>query len=349
MEKIEISMKDYKLLESAIDGMSEEKLIKSHTALINKTCKNDYREIKDCAVEFIDYFLCRDWGRSIVYHYNGGAIKFIYSKYLSDYFKNSITELLKDDVQSEILSNALNSDKNINDMSEEEIKEIHLSIKEHYRNVDEERSNISGNFLTYLFKLDGKGVTSYIKNNIDKLYFVSRILLTSGLNDRASFYSGRGVVSSDLCEKNLIEIFKKLIKYDTKYGINFVNMVMDIETLGATEFINSFKNFAANNFKYEKRNIEKSNISLDGVEGDARYAVGVISIFGAMNNSNKDFQIEESKYMKTRFISAINPILKKINPDFYEEINSQDCDEDYDDEYDDDDDFHYTKTKSYWR
>ena len=345
MENIEISMKDYKLLESAIDGMSEEKLIKSHTALINKTCKNEYREIKDCGVEFIDYFLCRDWGRSIVYQYNSGAIKFIYSKYLSDYFKNSVKELLKDDEQSEILSNALNSDKNINDMSEEEIKEIHLSIKEHYRNVDEKRSNIAPNFLTYLLKLDGKGVTSYIKNNIDKRYLVSRILLTSGLNDRASFYSGRGVVSSDLCEKNLIEIFKKLIKYDTNYGLNFVNMVMDMETLGATEFINSFKNLAANNFEYEKRNIEKSNISLDGVEGDARYAVGIISIFGTINNTNKYFQIEESNCMKERFIAAINHILKKISPDFYEEINSQDNDDDYDE----DDDYDYPKIKAYWR
>lgn len=335
MKKIEISMEDYRAFESSIDRMNEQDLIKSHTALINKTCKNNYREIKDCGVRFIECFLERDWGRSIVYEYNDGAINFIYSKYLSDYFKNFIKELLKDDEQSEILYNALNSDKHINDMSEEEIKHIYSSLKEHYKNTNEEKPNITPGFKVYLFKLDGKGVTSYIKNNIDKLYFVNRILSTSGLCNRASFYSGRGVNHGDLSDENLTEIFKKLIKYDTNYGLNFVNMVMNMETLGATEFINSFKNLAENNFQYEKQNIEKSNISLDGLENESRDAVAFISILGAMNNKNKVFEIQATEMMKKIFISSINPILEEISPEFYEQINSQ---------------YYggYAKTKRYW-
>lgn len=322
MEKIEISMEDYNNLETQIDRINEQQLVKSHTALINKTCKNDYWEIKDCGVEFIKKFLTRDWGRSIVYEYTTGAIKFIYSKYLSDYFKNSIKELLKNDEITDIVANALNSDKNINDMSEEEIKQIHLSIKEHYSNTEEINSSIAPYFLTYLFKLDGEGVTSYIKNNIAKEFFASHILSTSGLCDRASFYSGRGVNYGDLNERNLAEIFKKLIKYDTNYGVSFVNMVMNMKTLGATEFINSFYGLANNNFEYKKQNINESNISLDGLEGESRDVVALMSILSSMHNRNNGYQVMASENMKTLFIATINPVLQEINPDVCKQNNT---------------------------
>ena len=88
--------------------------------LKGKILKDEYRTIEDCAVDFVGDLLTRDWGRSIVYIYNKKESDFISSKYLSDYFKDSISQLL-DGTKSKEIENILNSDKDINEMSEEDI------------------------------------------------------------------------------------------------------------------------------------------------------------------------------------------------------------------------------------
>lgn len=319
----EISMDDYEKIESRIDSMTtEEELIESHKRLAGKTCKTDYYEIKDCGVEFIKKFLSRDWGRSIVYRYSQGAENFIQSKYLSDYFKTSIRELLSSEELSEEVVNAINSDKLINEMSAEELSGIYSSIRDFYRKSEQETSNIAGSIMSFLYKLNGKGVVSFIKNNVNNRDLASHILLTSGLNDRASYYSGRGVNYGDLNEKNLIAIFGKLLKLDQSYATEFVEMVKQMKTLGATEFINSFMNFAASGFKSEYLKNEDSNISLDGLYGQARDTVAFVSIFSAMSRGNDmDYQISASEGMKHSFISRIRPILMEINPEFTYDYN----------------------------
>lgn len=314
----EISMDDYRKIESRIDSMtSEEQLIETHKQLIGSSFKSDYWKVNDCGVEFIGKFLSRDWGRSIVYHYSQGAQDFIHSKYLSDYFKNSIKELLlEENVSDEILS-ILNSDKLINDMTEEEILLIHSAIKDFYRkSTDLDKDNVANYFMSFLYKLNGKGVVSYIKNNVNNNDLASRILTTSGLNDRASFYSGRGVNYGDLSDKNLEEIFRKLLKIDLDYAMNFIDMVRQMKTLGATEFINSFKRFASNDFKSDLSNVEDSNVSLDGVYDEARDVIAFSSIFSLMSRGNdQDYQTRASEQMKNVFISRIKPILKSIDID----------------------------------
>lgn len=324
----EISIDDYNEIKARIDSMTtEEELIESHKRLAGKTCKTDYYEIKDCGVEFIKDFLSRDWGRGIVYRYSQGPENFIQSKYLSDYFKTSIRELLsKEDLSDEVV-NAINSDKLINDMSNEELGEIYSSIKDFYRKSEQETVNIAGSIMSFLYKLNGKGVISFIKNNVNNRDLASHILLTSGLNDRASYYSGRGVNYRDLNEKNLIAIFGKLLKLDQSYATEFVEMVKQMKTLGATEFINSFMNFAASGFKSENLNNEDSNISLDGLYGQASDTVAFVSIFSAMSRGNDmDYQISASERMKHSFISRIRPILMEINPEFtYDYNQSYNC------------------------
>lgn len=314
----EISIDDFKRIESEIDSiMSEEELIKTHKKLIGISCKCDYWETKDCGIEFINTFLSRDWGRSIVYHYSQGAKKFIQSKYLSDYFKSSIKELLSNkELDSEVL-NTLNSDKTINDMSEKELLSINSAIKNFYaKSSGTEEPNISNCLMSLLYKLDGPGVISFIKNNVNKRDLASHILLTSGLTDSGSYYSGRGVNYGDLNENNLVAIFSKLLKIDGDYATNFVEMVNKMKTLGATEFINTFMNFAINGFKVEALNLESNNVSLDEVYGEARDIIGLISIFSVMNKGNdQDYQIRASEQIKDSFMSKIKPILQSINPD----------------------------------
>lgn len=320
----EISMDYFKNFESKIDlnTTREEELIEAHIELVNKSCKDDYYEIKDCGIEFIEKFLSRDWGRSIVYQYTPEAEKFIKSKYLSDYFKNSIIELLSQYYLSDEVLNTLNSDKPINDMSEEEIKAIYSALNECYPKT-KRNDKIASCFMSFLYKLDGKGVTSFIKNNISNYDLANHILLTSGLSSRASYYSGRGVNYGDLNDNNLIAIFNKLLKIDIDYAINFVDMVQKMKTLGATEFIKSFKNLAINDFKIDCITFDDSNFSLDGVYGEARDNIAFISIFSAMNQKNDNYQTIASKRMKASFMLRVKPILLKINPNYYEEQHKQ--------------------------
>lgn len=270
-----------------------------------KKIVDENRTIEDCGVNFIKNLLGCDWGRSIVVTYSDAQMDFIKSKYLSNYFKENIKELLNG-LMSDEVRNLLDSDKDINQMDEKEIKLLNDTIDEYYNNGGKtKKPNISGYFLTYLYKLDGNGVTSFIKNNIDGESIARHILLTSGLNDRASYYSGRGVMSCDLNTDHLCEIFIKLFRLDSEYAFNFVNMVYDMKTLGATEFINSFIRLGINKFKYQKRNKEDSNISFDGVEDEARFGVAFGTIMSSMYGKDEDYQIEASKQMKLSFLYKI--------------------------------------------
>lgn len=313
----EISMDKYNEIVLCLDSnVTENDLIKAHKRLIGKTCKNDYYDIKDCGVKFIYNVLCRDWGRSMVYHYSKGASNFIDSKYLSDYFKTSIKELLASENINDEVKNAINSDKLFNDMSEEEIKAIYSSIQDFYKKAEERPTNVANFIMLYLYKLDGKGVTSFIKNNVDHRDLASHILRTCGLNDRASYYSGRGVNYSDLSDGNLVAIFRKLLKLDKNYAIEFVEMVKQMKTLGATEFINSFMNFAVNDFKSENLKTEDSNVSLDGLHDEVRDNAAFASILSIMSRGNDTYyQTTATEEMKNSFISRIAPILMEINPD----------------------------------
>lgn len=316
----EIREEEYNRIMSGMGSMTLNQLIQAHKMLAGKSCKTYYETIKDCGVEFLEELFNLDWGRTIIYHYSTGAQEFFKSEYLSDYFKESIKKLLSQEELSDVVNNALNSDKLINDMSEEEIKAIRSSIHDFYNNSDPEEPNISGYFISLVYKLDGKGAISYMKNTIDNSSLASRILLTTGLNDRASYYSGRGVIYGDLNEEHLVEIFNKLLKIDQNYAVEFVKMVMSMKTLGATEFITSFENFARNNFVLEPSPIDNKNISLDGVYGDARFSMASIALgLTRIRGNDMDYQISVSEDMKESFISSIRDILNRINPDVYNE------------------------------
>lgn len=316
-------MNEYDKIISSIDSMTSDKqLIEAHKKLIGKTCKDDCYEIKDCGVQYIYKFLSRDWGRSLVCRYSNGAEKFMHSKYLSDYFKASIRKLLSTETLSDEVKDAINSDKLFNDMSEEELSVICSAVQNFYKKIEQRPVNIASSIMLYLYKLDGEGVISFIKNNVDRRELASHILRTCGLNDRASYYSGRGVNHSDLSEKNLIAIFKKLLKLDKNYAIEFVKMIKQMKTLGATEFINSFMNFATNDFKSNNLKIEDSNISLDGLHDQARDNAAFASILSIMGRGNDMYyQTTASEEMKSSFMSSIAPILVEIDPEHVQRYN----------------------------
>lgn len=323
MENNDFTKIDIYEFESRIDSMTtKEELIESHKGLVGKSCERDYYVNKDYGIIFIDRFLSRDRGRSIVYHYSKGAKEFINSKYLSDYFKTIIREFLSSEKISDEVLNTINSDKLINDMSEEELSGIYSSIKNMNGKSNNEIEYMADLLLSLLFKLNGKGVMSFIKNNLNNEDLASRILLTSGMMNRGSFYSGRGVNLGDLNEENLIEIFIKLLKIDQNYASEFVEMVKQMKTLGATEFVNTFMNFANNGFKSNNLEIDDNNVSLDGLYDSARNIAALASIISMMSRGDDmNYQIKTSERIKQYFIMGIKPILIKINPEFTYDYN----------------------------
>lgn len=312
--KNDISYKKYKEnYYGKIDSLTENELIDAVEYLKGKRTSDEYDEIEDCAVNLVSRLLTMDWGRSIVIEYTKEHRNFFKSEYLSKYFKESIKELLGENISEELL-NILNGNKNINDMTEEEIKAIKTEIDEYYRvNKKSEKPNISSRFMSYLYKLDGKGVISYIKNNIDSASLARHILLTSGLNDRSSYYSGRGVNYGDLSDKHLAEIYRKLLVLDYNYASNYVGLVNRMRTLGATEFIDSFIRFGYSGFGYaDKNSLSESNISLDGVSGRAAYLVGAISLFESSRRDD-DYQLDATEGMKEAFHHRIDLIHRKVS------------------------------------
>lgn len=319
---VNIDKEVYKNVKNEMERMTTEELIKVHKSLIGK--KIDYYEIEDCSVDFVRKLIDLDWGRTIAYKYSDDLNEFIQSKYLSDYIKTSIKELLSNEKLSNVVLNALNSDKLINDMTEKEIKSICLALKDFSNKREKEYAGkffmpttIASVFKPYIFKLDGEGIKSFIKNDIPKEELASRILDTSGLNPRSSYYSGRGVNRGDLNETMLVSIFEKLLKLDKNYANEFVEMVKKMKTLGATEFIDSFIIFVARGFDSKKFKPQDNNFSLNGVYGDARYSVAIASLFAAMSNSHDSVsQDYATREIKSAFIRNIELMMKKNDPDF---------------------------------
>lgn len=300
----------------AVEENDVNALIKLHKELIGKYVKPyEYLEqIVDGGVRLVVDLFERAEGKSIVYNYSSSESEFIKSTYLSNYFKDSIKQLLGNDIDNG-LANILNSDKDINDMDEEEIKIIKETLDRFYSNPEYKPvSNVSASFMTYLYKLDGDGVTSYIKNNIPKDKIAWQIMFTSGLNPSAEHYSGRGVKECDLNANNLEEIFNKLCVLDKDYALEFVEMVNSMKTLGATEFIESFYLFAINNFKHFAGNITDSNISFGNSNDKNRHAIAVGIIMSSMGASSMSTQIYLTEVIKQKFISQIRGKLRRIDP-----------------------------------
>lgn len=311
---------------SLVDTYDHKGRIGVHQHLVGKTYTDDEGWIIDYGVKYVtNYFDC-EWGRLNVYKYSTDEMEFIRSKYLSDYFKTSILsaiELFKDDYlidEYNMLVSILSSNKMISEMSEEEIKVIKMSIDKYYNNPRRpKKTSVMGYFITYLYKLEGKGVSAYIKNNIDNDDIAHHIIERSGLNYRSSFYSGRGINCGDMDTDKLVAIFNKLLAIDSEYALSFVEMVLHMKTLGATEFIESFKRLAARGFKFESLCVSDSNVSLDGAYGEDRHTVAMASIFSIIgSNTNQEYEVIGAESLKRSFIYQISNVLAEINSEFKE-------------------------------
>lgn len=305
MKSNEIKLDDYVILKNNMTSSNIDSIIESHKKLIGKKVNVNKPAINNCGIEALMYLLTLDWGRNIVYQYNDASKDFMKSKYLSNYIKYELKKMLvkmnyyadSDKYCNDKIKKLLNSNKTLSDMTEEEIKYLFSHVKESISNFEVPNkvdTKIANCFNELLYKLDGEGIKSLLKDDefIEKSSLVSHILLTSGLSNRSKYYSGRGVNFIDLDQRNLLEIFKKLLKIDINYAISFVNMVMELKTLSATEFIESFELLA------------KENFDLNNYRAHKNYEL--------VEYDNDD--IMGTNIMKNYFLTDVKDILEGINP-----------------------------------
>ncbi len=233
--------------------------------------------------------------------------EFLKSDYLSEELKKEINNKLKNN--SKELTELLNSEKQINDFSKEEINKImKLLITISNPLPDKERYDYGAlcyTLETYLFVLDGKGPIEYIKEEYGK-ELPKAILDKSNLSSRASYYSGYGVDTTLLGERHLFSIYKKFVKYYPDKTEEFVKLVDSIPKLTPTEFINNYFLFVENGFNSDFQNKE-GNISVDGLHGQARDLVGAVSIFSLFNKEQSDLD----RYFESRAEASIRKEFKE--------------------------------------
>ena len=260
-------------------SMNCDELIELHSNLIDKNYINYSGNKSNCAIKFIYEILDCCYGKSIAVDYPKNYTKFFNSTYFSNYIKSFIKEKVNISTKSKLLQESINSDRNLNEFTEEEFYEINETLKEvGYSNL-----------LTILsFELDSKGAIDFLNNKVDSDTVIRRIITTSGLSDRPEYYSGRGAMICDLNSNMLYLIYKKLARLDSNKGLNMAKMTLEMSTLGATEFLENLYSLAYNNYDLEKIKLSSDNVSFGNSRGDSMFAIGLASLASTLGTPRTD-------------------------------------------------------------
>lgn len=163
------------------------------------------------------------------------------------------------------------------------------------------------------FSIDRESAIDFLNRTANSRDFMEALVYRCGLNNRPSFYSGRGVVYSDLNESHLLAIYKKLERIDKEKAIAMAKMTLAMPTLGATEFLNSLYALAENNFDLETSKQIEDNIDINVAGEEERNMVAFASIFCL----NVD---EETNKRQTRNIQK--SFLYDLPDEVKEEVNN---------------------------
>lgn len=235
--------------------------------------------------------------------------EFLKSNYLSGELKKEISNRLNN--RSKELTKLLNSEKQINDFSKEEIKEIIELFRTISNSLSDKTKSECGSFChlfeEYIFVLDGNGPIEYIKEKYGKELPIA-MLERSNVVSRASYYSGYGVDGSLLGDRHLFSLYKKFVKYYPDKADEFVKMVMSISKLTPTEFITNYLSFVRNGLDNDFKS-KGGNFSVDGLHGASRNLVGAVSMFSLFSREQSDldrrFELDEHFSIRKRFTQMI--------------------------------------------
>lgn len=288
---------EYEALYQRIFEMNCEKLIEIHKSLKGKIDNGIHTNLN-----YYEYYMNRilefNSGYSTIKEKSEELDKFIKSSYVSDYYKELVKNKLTDKEQSEVISNAINSERSFSEFTGEEFYAIYEALKE-LITANGERDYTYNEIIALAFNLDSKGATDFLNNKVSPLIIIKRIVNTSGVCSSPEYYSGRGAKLCDLNGKNLIEMYKKLAKLDVEKATAMAKMTMNMQTLGATEFLRSLYNLASNDYKLDDMEMIENNIYLGNGTHEQVWIVGVASIASSIN------KYDETPSIKSHFFHML--------------------------------------------
>jgi len=270
-------------------NMTCEDIIKAHKNLTEKKFIND-DYIGDYGRSFMTKLLSFDYGYCFPKEMPKGLEQFFNSKYFSDNFKTILKEIIEK--TPSCVPELLNSEKSLSEFTEEEFNDIASTCRHiSYDNI----------MIILALKLNSEGARNFLMNRVDPMTLIERIVLTSGLNDRAEYYSGRGALMCDFNGEHLISIYNKLAKLDSHKALNMAKMALNMPTLGATEFLESLYNLAQNDYKLDETTISTNNVSLGSTRDEERTSISIASIASFLCGSRRD----ETFAIKSQFLNLL--------------------------------------------
>lgn len=283
-------------------------LIEAYEYLKDKKYKEESlgstRVVENAHIEFLSNALNRTY---FYEDYNKPTEEFIKSSYLSTDLKKEILSLLEGNCNKK-LEALLKSDTETKDFTKEEIKEIRDSLAKLYKKLtnkeEKEKCNdIHALLEDYFFVLDGEGPIEFIKEEYGN-ELPNFIIDKSAFPSIPTYYSGYGVNRRFLNEDHLFSMYKKYVKFYPDKADEFVNLVNSIYILRPTEFINNYFEFVRNGFNSDFSH-KSGNMSLDGVYGETRDIVGVVSLFSAFRERDIESEYKITSEIKKEFLKKV--------------------------------------------
>lgn len=133
---------------------------------------------------------------------------------------------------------------------------------------------------------------------------MSEILRSNQMSTRASYYAGRGVITSDLNEGQLFAIHKSIQKeFGENSAKSFIYMVRDISDLSASNFLEALELLETNSFEWKPELFS----SAEKFPVDTKNPVGMgIGLFLTINsNETKESILEKSNSLKFHFLKTL--------------------------------------------
>jgi|GEM_PF-2422036 len=129
------------------------------------------------------------------------------------------------------------------------------------------------------------------------------------MSTRPEYYSGRGVITSDLGPRHLKAIYDGLVAdFGQETADQFCLMIEDLTNLSATNFLNQFYSFFDRGLVWRGKGQKETDIDLGPDDGTgAREAVAFVTIAGALfgRESSPEVTRDLSNALKRSFFQLI--------------------------------------------
>jgi hypothetical protein len=133
-----------------------------------------------------------------------------------------------------------------------------------------------------------------------------QIVMEANMSARPEFYSGRGAISDDLNSKILEKVYQGVQReHGEKAAKQFAQMVADIPSLSATDFLLTLYRLESNNWKWNKKMLgNEKGIDVGPDYGDGgREAIGMATIANILGGS---LDRDETSYIRGEFLRNHN-------------------------------------------